>query len=102
MASRYGNQAASTDDIEQYIKNSIPINTTKQTNKWSVAYKQWAKLRNKEADIHTLPPFELFLPFDKVYQTFFSPYRSQLLVQKEWPLPFDMCTGFYARSWTNL
>ena len=33
MASRYGNQAASTDDIEQYIKNSIPINTTKQTNK---------------------------------------------------------------------
>ena len=73
MASRYGNQAASTDDIEQYIKNSIPINTTKQTNKWIVVYKQWAKLRNKEADIHTLPPFEL----DVILQSFYAEIKKQ-------------------------
>ena len=73
MASRYGNQAASTDDIEQYIKNSISINTTKQTNKWIVAYKQWAKLRNKEVDIHTPPPFEL----DVILQSFYAEIKKQ-------------------------
>ena len=71
MAIRFGE--ASLSDIEKLKQNATPLNTAKQTNKWMSAYMSWAKMRNKETDIHKVPPFEL----DLILQSFYAELKKQ-------------------------